>query len=754
MFISTAASILALSALASAIPAAIPITKYAGPAKADSYIIKLKNGVSKSSHIARLLSEIQGKDSSITYKWDNTDVFHGYAGVLKGSVLDFVRKSSDVEYIEADTIWQIDYEGPSAEEFKERSEPAEPAFLGLAARATGGSGVVIYGIDTGIYTAHSAFGGRASWGATYGGYASADGNGHGTHTAGTAVGTTYGIATQATIVAVKVCSDSGSCATSDIVSGVNYALAQFKANGKPSVATMSLGGSASTSIDNAVSSAISSGLHFTIAAGNSNVNAANSSPARVAAANTVGAIDSNNAKASFSNYGAVLDVWAPGVSILSAYIGSTTATARLSGTSMATPYVAGILAYVLSEYGQVTPASLSDSLKSHAQAVVTGAPSGTTNLKATLCSSAEGARGRSSKHGTEVKRPSHASNVSSAQTTPSCFVSIHHWCSPSELTQVTTVASYCYRSTSNHVQRGGPSVPRHVRRQWMKHGGKKAGRGRDGVQRRVWYCFCNGPQDPKLAEEVASSSTQAYHALWIVESLKYGRALPMSEYRLDESVKPGLDVVLRSPKRRPRSLVFDPLVHSSPYVPGTTSEGRDTSLEFSDLEGDLSFDRSVQLDELIQSPNRTSGFQSDLDGSSILSWDITPSLTFEFDDEEVETSRVEMLLEAEEVRDARSSLEWVEMSSNAGFVIHVHEALRRPFPNNYSVYRLTTPQNDGRASKIPLELDAALVSSRLSALYPHVFANTARFIPHIQFNDKVFSANKTNEPAGKVKETH
>lgn len=200
--------------------------------------------------------------------------------------------------------------------------------------------------------------------------------------------------------------------------------------------------------------------------------------------------------------------------------------------------------------------------------------------------------------------------------------------------------------------------------------------------------------------------------------------------------------------------MFDALVHSSPYVPGTTSEGRDTSLEFSDLEGDLSFDRSVQLDELIQSPNRTSGFQSDLDGSSILSWDITPSLTFEFDDEEVETSRVEMLLEAEEVRDARSSLEWVEMSSNAGFVIHVHEALRRPFPNNYSVYRLTTPQNDGQASKIPLELDAALVSSRLSALYPHVFANTARFIPHIQFNDKVFSANKTNEPAGKVKETH
>ncbi|KEP51107.1 serine protease [Rhizoctonia solani 123E] len=383
MFTSTTAVVLALSALASATPALIPITKYAGPTKADSYIIKLKEGVSKPSHIARLLSEIQGKDSSITYKWDNTNVFNGYAGVLKGSVLDFIRKSSDVEYIEADTIWQLDYEGASAEEFEERSEPVSPV-AGLAARATGGAGVVVYGIDTGIYTAHSAFGGRASWGATYGGYASADGNGHGTHTAGTAVGTTYGIATQATIVAVKVCSDSGSCATSDIVSGVNYAYTQFKSNGKPSVATMSLGGSASTAIDSAVSTAITGGLHFTIAAGNSNVDASTTSPARVAAANTIGAVDSSNAKASFSNYGSVLDVWAPGVNILSAYIGSTSATARLSGTSMATPYVAGILAYVLSEYGQVTPASLSASLKANAQAVVTGAPSGTTNLKATL----------------------------------------------------------------------------------------------------------------------------------------------------------------------------------------------------------------------------------------------------------------------------------------------------------------------------------------------------------------------------------
>ncbi|QRW16756.1 mitochondrial carrier protein [Rhizoctonia solani] len=232
MFTSTAAAVFALSALASAAPAPIPITKYAGPAKADSYIIKLKDG------------------------WDNANVFNGYAGVLKGSVLDFIRRSSDVEYIETDTIWQLDYEGASAEEFEERSEPASAA--GLAARATGGFDIYSETIKIPLVLPLDDLRYRHS----------------GYH------------------VAVKVCSDSGSCATSDIVSGVNYAYAQFKANGKPSVATMSLGGSASTSIDSAVSTAISGGLHFTIAAGNSNVNAANTSPARVAAANTIGAIDS------------------------------------------------------------------------------------------------------------------------------------------------------------------------------------------------------------------------------------------------------------------------------------------------------------------------------------------------------------------------------------------------------------------------------------------------------------------------------
>ncbi|KAG9120599.1 subtilisin-like serine protease [Ceratobasidium sp. 392] len=374
---------ISVAALAAVIPALaaptgnVPITKFAGQVKANSYIIKLKDGVSKDTHLNSIISKFTA-GSSLQYKYG--DVFHGYAITLKGKDLDLVRQSKDIEFIEEDGIVSIDYFPGDASEVSER---AVPELESLQARATGGAGVDVYGIDTGIYTAHSDFGGRAKWGATYGGYANQDGNGHGTHTAATAIGTKYGQAPQASAIAVKVLSDSGSGSNSDVISGVNYAYNAFKSSGRPSVATMSLGGSAYTALDTAVNTAISGGLHFTIAAGNSNVDASTTSPARVAAANTVGAVDSSNKKASFSNYGSILDVWAPGVNILSAWIGSTTATNTISGTSMATPFVAGILAYAISEYGNKSPASLTADLKSHARAIVTGAPSGTTNLLAT-----------------------------------------------------------------------------------------------------------------------------------------------------------------------------------------------------------------------------------------------------------------------------------------------------------------------------------------------------------------------------------
>ncbi|KAJ1307126.1 hypothetical protein OPQ81_001244 [Rhizoctonia solani] len=355
----------------------VPISKFAGPVKTNSYIIKLKDGVSKDAHVNKLIAAFTA-GGKVQYKYG--EVFHGYAASLQGKDLDFIRQSSDVEYILEDGIMTIDYEqGDEAAAFVAREAPAAQV-EGLEKRANG-AGVDVYGIDTGIYTAHSSFGGRARWGATFGGYANQDGNGHGTHTAGTAVGASYGVATSANIIAVKVLSDSGSGTNSDVIAGINWAATQARSSGRPSVANLSLGGGASTAVDSAVNNAVAGGLHFAVAAGNSNVDAANTSPARVAAANTVGAVDSSNRKASFSNYGSVLDVWAPGVNILSAWIGGTTRTNTISGTSMASPRVAGYIAVRIGN-SNGTPATISSALKAGARAVVTGAPSGTTNLLA------------------------------------------------------------------------------------------------------------------------------------------------------------------------------------------------------------------------------------------------------------------------------------------------------------------------------------------------------------------------------------
>ncbi|KAF9504863.1 hypothetical protein BS47DRAFT_1307501, partial [Hydnum rufescens UP504] len=146
-------------------------------------------------------------------------------------------------------------------------------------------------------------------------------------------GAKYGFATRTKGIAVKVLSDADSGWTSDVISGVNFAYQRAKASRRPSVVNMSLGGGLNTALNTAVSNAISGGLHFTITAGNSNVDAKTTSPATVSTANTAGAIDSKNVKAYFSNYGAILDVWAPGVNILLAYIGAPTATTVLSGIS-------------------------------------------------------------------------------------------------------------------------------------------------------------------------------------------------------------------------------------------------------------------------------------------------------------------------------------------------------------------------------------------------------------------------------------
>ena len=171
-----------------------------------------------------------------------------------------------------------------------------------------------------------------------------DCNGHGTHVSGTIGGTTYGVAKEVTLHAVRVLGCNGSGSTSGVIAGVNWVTANHV---KPAVANMSLGGGASTALDTPSADSVAAGVTYAVAAGNSNANACNSSPARVSQALTVGSSTSSDARSSFSNFGTCVDLFAPGSSITSAWITNNTATNTISGTSMASPHVAGVAALYL-----------------------------------------------------------------------------------------------------------------------------------------------------------------------------------------------------------------------------------------------------------------------------------------------------------------------------------------------------------------------------------------------------------------------
>ena len=232
-----------------------------------------------------------------------------------------------------------------------------------------------YIIDTGVLLNHVEFSGRMGNGfdaVTSGGNAN-DCNGHGTHVAGTVGGTTYGIAKKVTLVPVRVLDCGGSGSLSGVIAGIDWAIADHAAN-VPAVANMSLGGGFSPSLDSAVANGVADGITFAVAAGNSNRDACFYSPARATAAITVaasGSYDSSNppkspdAKASYSNYGSCVDIWAPGTNITSAWATSDTATNRISGTSMATPHVTGVAALILTA-GYQAPSAVASAITSSA----------------------------------------------------------------------------------------------------------------------------------------------------------------------------------------------------------------------------------------------------------------------------------------------------------------------------------------------------------------------------------------------------
>ncbi|KAG8708403.1 subtilisin-like serine protease [Ceratobasidium sp. 423] len=385
-------------------PTLVPITKRGGTLKENSYIITLKDGVSQPGFVESFKKGLTQPDSAVVHTYS---VINGFSAIIAPSDLSLVRGMPEIASIDQDKIVSLP-DHDNSEEVDAlpigEGQPSPPPY-GNTHNDKDGEGVVIYGLDTGIYTEHECFEGRASWGwsayivsgrlvtvlisvTVYGAKISSsqvqvDDHGHGTHTAGTAVCKDYGVATKAHIVAVKVMNAAGVGSTSDIVKGVDYACGEYQQHQKPTIVTMSIGGGADDLMDKAVRNCIAKGVHFTVAAGNDNKDAESYSPARVEEANTAGAVDSSNAKVSFSNYGSVVDIQAPGVNIVSAGNIGRDSKKTMSGTSMATPYVAGILAVALSNHGQMSPAGLSKQLEDNAKPVCTGMPAGTTNNLAT-----------------------------------------------------------------------------------------------------------------------------------------------------------------------------------------------------------------------------------------------------------------------------------------------------------------------------------------------------------------------------------
>ncbi|KAF7584019.1 Subtilase family protein [Clavispora lusitaniae] len=301
-------------------------------------------------------------EGGISDVFDIANLVTGYSGYFLQSTIDWIRRDPAVAFVEQDSVvraneFEVQKGAPwGLARVSHRQPLSLNSFNQYLHDTEGGAGVTSYVIDTGVFVDHTQFEGRAKWGATIpSGDADVDGNGHGTHVAGTIASKDYGVAKKAKVVAVKVLRSNGSGSMSDVVKGVEFAAKSHQADVKAgkkgfkgSTANMSLGGGKSTALDLAVNAAVKAGLHFAVAAGNENQDAANTSPASAELAITVGASTISDARAYFSNYGETVDIFAPGLNIVSTYIGSDTATATLSGTSMASPHIAGLLTYFLS----------------------------------------------------------------------------------------------------------------------------------------------------------------------------------------------------------------------------------------------------------------------------------------------------------------------------------------------------------------------------------------------------------------------
>ncbi len=350
--------------------ATAPAVAAAGPPPAaglQPVIVVFRDGVAHPRALAGRLTEAHGARPTFVY----THALKGFAAELPAAAIRALRGERRVRWVEPDGVAQlVDTTQTPATWGLDRIDQRDLPLSGSYVYAANGSGVEAYVIDSGINFGHQDFGGRAVAGADFvgDGQNGADCNGHGTHVAGTIGGQTYGVAKAVKLVSVRVFSCSGDAAWSTIIAGVDFVTGRKAAHPTvPMIANMSISGPPDTSVDTAITNSMAAGVSYAVAAGNGNIlgvaqDACGYSPARIGGVMTVGATDSSDRKASFSNYGACVDWFAPGVSITSDGIGSTTATGVKSGTSMSSPHSAGVAALYLQGRPSATPQQVRDAI--------------------------------------------------------------------------------------------------------------------------------------------------------------------------------------------------------------------------------------------------------------------------------------------------------------------------------------------------------------------------------------------------------
>lgn len=346
----------------------LTVTKYHGKVKPGSYIVFAKTSAARGSLVDRL----RVNDTVKTMTFDAV-LPNAFAVALNEEVLNLLRADPDVESI---------YEDGIATGFKSVTQANTPWGLQRISQdrvvggdaslkqynykydSSSGENVDVYVLDTGINIQHVEFGGRARYGATFvpSTLNANDDDGHGTHCAGIVGGNSVGVAKNVNLIAVKVLDSSSKGSWSQIIAGMEWAYTSSKNSGKPSIFSMSLGSPAFEPADQAVGIVIDAGIHVVVGAGNDGVDADNISPARAKQALTVAASDINDKFATYSNYGPAVKIIAPGSDVISTWIGSNTAYEMISGTSMATPHVAGVIATTISQFGNTSPANMTSYL--------------------------------------------------------------------------------------------------------------------------------------------------------------------------------------------------------------------------------------------------------------------------------------------------------------------------------------------------------------------------------------------------------